>query len=118
MADGMAVVVRWIQFLGATMLVGLFGFEWLIARPARRQEGTKAVAVFAGLDAQLFALAAAALVVTGIAGALDLWRQVNVAIGVVPWTSPNLQGVADVLVHTRYGRVWLIRHGCVVALGI
>jgi putative copper resistance protein D len=118
MADGMAVLVRWIQFLGATLLVGLFGFEWLIARPTVRQEGREAATVLAALDGQLVTLAAWTLIVTGVAGTLDLWRQANVAAGTAPWAAPAPQAVAAVLLHTRYGSVWLARHGCLVLLAV
>jgi copper resistance protein D len=118
MAEGMAVLIRWIQFLGATLLVGLFGFEWLIARPTGRQEGREAVTVLAALEGQLVTLTAWTLVVTGVAGTLDLWRQTNVAAGRAPWVPPASQTVVAVLLQTRYGSVWLARYGCLVLLAV
>ena len=115
MPEELAVLVRWIHIFGMSLLVGIVGFRWLVARPTAREGGREAAAAFVALDAQLLVVATGTLVVTVLAGVLDLWRQVCVATGASLW-SVDVGGFGAVLAHTRYGWVWLGREACLLLL--
>jgi putative copper resistance protein D len=112
-----AIVVRWIQVVGVTLLVGLVAFRWLVARPAAREGGPEAARAFGTLNGQLLTVVAGTLVVTVVSGILDLWHQASVAAGLPAW-SLDAHAIGAVLVQTRYGWVWLGRQGCLLLLGI
>jgi putative copper resistance protein D len=115
MPETLAILVRWIYILGMSLLVGIVAFRWLVAWPTARESGREAGPAFAALDAQLLSVAAGTLVMTVLAGVLDLWRQVSVATGALLW-GIDVGGVAAVLAHTRYGWVWLGREACLLLL--
>jgi putative copper export protein/mono/diheme cytochrome c family protein/peroxiredoxin len=115
MPETLAVPVRWIHVLGMSLLVGIVGFRWLVARPTAREGGREAVAAFVALDAQLLAVATGTLAMTVLAGVFDLWRQVSVATGASLW-KVDVGGFGAVLAHTRYGWVWLGREACLLLL--
>jgi putative copper export protein/mono/diheme cytochrome c family protein/peroxiredoxin len=115
MPETLAVPVRWIYVLGMSLLVGLVGFRCLVARPTAREGGREAAAAFVALDAQLLVVATGTLVMTVLAGVLDLWRQVSVATGASLW-KVDVGGFGAVLAHTRYGWVWLGREACLLLL--
>src|SRR5262245_53781004 len=101
MPETLAILVRWIYILGMSLLVGIVAFRWLVAWPTARESGREAGAAFAALDAQLLSVAGGTLIMTVLAGVLDLWRQVGVATGAPLW-SVNAGGFGAVLAHTRY----------------
>jgi putative copper export protein/mono/diheme cytochrome c family protein/peroxiredoxin len=115
MPETLAVPVRWIYVIGMSLLVGLVGFRCLVARPTAREGGREAAAAFVALDAQLLVVATGTLVMTVLAGVLDLWRQVSVATGASLW-KVDVGGFGAVLAHTRYGWVWLGREACLLLL--
>jgi putative copper export protein/mono/diheme cytochrome c family protein/peroxiredoxin len=112
-----AIGVRWIHVLGASLLVGIVGFRWLVARPAAREGGREAAAAFGQLDVQLLTVVTGTLIVTVMSGLLNLWHQASVAAGLPSW-SLDPRAIGAVLAHTRYGWVWLAREGCLLLLGI
>ena len=118
MADLLAVLVRWIQFFGASLLVGIFSVRWLVVGPTAREGGRDTAAAFTALESRLLTLATGALIATMLAGGLDLWRQASVAADSAPWSTVALRAGGAVLLRTRYGWVWLARHGCLLLLGV
>src|SRR5262249_46926128 len=113
---GIGTVIRWLYTAGAVSLVGAFASLILVARPAARAAGGAEGAGLPALDASLFSLARSALVVTLVAGMLDLWRQVGVATGAGVWESLEGGRILSVLLDTRYGTVWLARTGLLALL--
>ena len=111
-----AIAVRWLYATGAISLVGVFASLVLVARPAARAAGDLGRERLRELDGRLLALGGAALAVTFVAGALDLWRQVGVATGSDARESLALDRLLSVLVDTRYGTVWLARMGLLALL--
>ena len=111
-----AIVVRWLYATGAISLVGVFASLVLVVRPAARAAGDLGREQLRELDGRLLALGGAALAVTFVAGALDLWRQVGVATGSGARESLELDRLLSVLVDTRYGTVWLARMGLLALL--
>jgi putative copper resistance protein D len=97
-------------------VVGAFGVLLLIARPAARAAGDAEGRTLRLLDARIRCLIWIALGVTTVAGLLDLWRQIAVVSGVgLRESLDSARGLA-VLLDTRYGAVWLARHGLLVLL--
>jgi copper resistance protein D len=115
--EAFAVAVRWSQFLAASLLVGVFAFLLLVARPAARAAGADAIALLDGLDRGLLALGRWALVVTFGASLLDLWRQTAVATGAGLGASLTTSALGAVLLTTQYGAVWLARQALLVLAG-
>lgn len=111
-----AIAVRWLYAAGAISLVGVFASLVLVVRPAARAAGDLGRERLRELDRRLLALGGAALAVTFVAGALDLWRQVGVATGAGAWESLEQGRLLSVLVDTRYGTVWLARMGLLALL--
>src|SRR5262249_5714934 len=112
MTTELAVLVRWIHVLGISLLVGIVSFRWLVARQEDRREATVALTA---LDVQLLTVAVGTVIVTVLAGPLDLWRQVSVATGTTLGTVDR-HAFGAVLAHPRYGGVWIARHGCLLLL--
>lgn len=110
------VLVRWIHFVGAGLLLGTFAFLVGVAGPAGRMAGGSALDGLAPLDGRLLRLARWLLAITVASGLLDLWRQVTVATGSGLLGSLGMAPVASVLMHTRYGTIWLVRHGLLLLL--
>jgi copper resistance protein D len=104
-----AIVARFAHLGSACLVTGVFAFLVIIARPAVRAAGADAGAGFALLDRRLLALGAAALGVALGTGLIDLTRQTLVAAGNV---GGNLAAptIGTLLLDTRYGDVWLVRH--------
>jgi len=112
------VLVRWAHVLAASLVVGVFAFLVLVGRPAARAAGPEALARFAGLDARLVRLGGWALGLALASGGLDLWRQLSVATGLGLRESLTPEAVEALLFQTRYGAVWLLRHGLLALLGV
>src|SRR5882672_5970705 len=108
--DLVAALARFVQIAGACFLTGAFGFLVLVALPAVRAAGAEASARFEPLDRRLLLLAVVALGAATGAGLVDLVRESFVATrgGVAGGLSPQTVGI--LLLETRYGDVWLIRH--------
>lgn len=114
--EAFAVAVRWLHFCSASLLVGAFAFPILVARPAARAAGLDDPDTLAPLDRRLAALGAWALGFTLASGFLDLWRQTTLATGLGLGESLAPAALGSVLLGTRYGTVWLVRHGLLVLL--
>ncbi|MBI4011033.1 MAG: CopD family protein [Candidatus Rokubacteria bacterium] len=113
-----AVAVRWLQLAAASLLVGGYACALLVARPAARAAGLECPRALGPLDRGLGALGAWALAITLASGLLDLWRQTTVATGLGLRESLAPAAVGPVLLGTRYGAVWLARHGLLALLGV
>jgi putative copper resistance protein D len=115
--EAFAVAVRWLHFTGATVLVGVFAFLLVIARPASRAAGPDGMAMLEGLDRRLLGLARWMLAATVAASGLDLWRQTAVATGAGLGASLAPTALGAVLLTTQYGAVWLTRQALLVLAG-
>jgi len=113
--DLLAIAVRWIHLLSATLLVGVFAGLVLVARPAARAAGP--AARLGPLDRQLGGLAAWSLAVALGSGVLDLARQTSVATGLGLRETLTPSALAALLLGTQYGAVWLVRHALLLLLG-
>src|SRR5438477_8786103 len=108
--DLVAVLTRFLHVGSACLLTGTFAFLVLVGLPASRARGPETRGGFDALDRRLLALAGIALGIAMATGLLDLARQAFVATlgsaaaGLAPQTMGTL------LVETRYGDVWLVRH--------
>lgn len=112
---GLAVAVRWVQFLAASSLVGVFACLLVVARPAARAGGPETAP--GSLDRALVRLATWSLVLALASGLLDLWRQTATATGVGLLASLAPDALGSVLFRTQYGSVWLVRHALLLFLG-
>ena len=108
--DVAAALVRLVHLGGACLLTGVFAFLVFVARPAVNAAEPGARARFEPLDRRLLTLATVALGAGLATGLLDLARQAFVATGSgASWNlGPRIVGA--LLLETRYGNVWLVRH--------
>ncbi|HEV8676551.1 MAG TPA: CopD family protein [Methylomirabilota bacterium] len=111
------VVIRWVHYLAASSLVGVFAFVVLVARPAAAVAGTDGVRLLAPLDRRLVTLARWLLALTLASGLVALARQATVATGRGFAESLTPATLGAVLLTTQYGIVWLVRHGLLLLLG-
>jgi putative copper export protein len=116
--ETVGALIRWSHLLGATLLVGVFAFLVLVARPAARTADPRAQDLLAPLDRHLRALGAWALLLTLATGLLDLWRQTAVATGLGFGGSLSVESLRAVLFETRYGAVWLVRHAVMLLVAM
>jgi len=107
--DLIAVLTRLLHICSACLLTGTFGFLVLVGLPASRAAGPAMRGSFDALDRRLLALAGLALGIAMGTGLLDLARHAFVATrGAAAGFAPQTMGT--LLVETRYGDVWLVRH--------
>jgi putative copper resistance protein D len=104
---GLGLLVRWAHLAGGIVLTGTFTLLVLAGRPvkptARRW------------DREALALARAALLVTLLAGAATLVLQVMALEG-RPGAALEPAAIGRALATTRFGAVWLVRHGLLLLL--
>ncbi len=108
--DTLAVLARFLHIGSACLLTGTFAFLVLVGLPASRAAGPAARGGFEALDRRLLTLAGIALGAAMGTGLLDLARQAFVATRGSATEGLTLQTVGTLLVETRYGDIWLVRH--------
>lgn len=106
----LTVAVRLVHLAASMLVLGIFAFLCLIARPAMEHAGTPAHAPFSGFQQNLVRIAAYALAVVFLSGVAAFWLQTGVMTGRAPVQALTLDSLSAAL-DTQYGRVWLARQG-------
>jgi putative copper resistance protein D len=115
--EALGVAVRTLHLLAGSLVVGVFGFLLLVARPAAREAGLDPGPALAPLDRRLVRLGRAALALALVSGVLDLARQATVATGLDLAASLRPAVLGPLVLGTQYGMVWLLRHGVLLLAG-
>ncbi|MGH7416483.1 MAG: hypothetical protein ACREKB_01735 [Candidatus Rokuibacteriota bacterium] len=112
----LGLVVRCLHLAASVQLVGAFVFLLAIARPAFARAGPPARDVATALDRRLVHLAGwmlAMAILTALAGLALYAASVTGAPGAA--LAPGV--LAQVVGHTQYGRIWLVRVLVLALLG-
>ncbi len=113
----LSAFTRFVHLGSVTLLVGVFAFLLLVARPAFRKSEDPEDEEFARFDQLLLRVIAWDLLVA--AGSALLWLAVQAATmsGRVFWQALTPAIVGSVLTRTQFGRVWQLRLALFVLLG-
>jgi putative copper export protein/mono/diheme cytochrome c family protein/peroxiredoxin len=103
------VSVRFIHLASVLLLVGIFGFDLLVARPAWKTAGAEASRDFPSFFKAQIRIARASLLLAIGTAILGLFIKVVTATGLSFFDSFHLSVIIDVLTGTRFGIVWLFR---------
>jgi putative copper export protein/mono/diheme cytochrome c family protein/peroxiredoxin len=101
--------IRFIHLASGAFLFGSLAFYFLVSRPALRSAGGEESPEFAAFSRRELRLARWTLLAVFVSGLLAFWLQIVSVSGVslIQGLNPNV--IAEVLVGTRYGQVWLVR---------
>ncbi len=110
------VLVRSLHFGSCALLVGIFGFLLVVARPALRasSEGEDRLG---RIDAALLRASAWAIAIAVASHLAWLWLQIASMAGVPVLSRLPVDDLGRVLVGTQFGRVWTIRLLLLLLLG-
>lgn len=114
---GLAIVIRAVHLGALTVLLGVFSFLLLVARPAFHKGDPGSWPAFARFDRRLLGLGRWCLLGALILGLLSLWVQLAVVTGRPLFQALTLESLGGMLINTQYGRVWLIRLALIALLG-
>jgi putative copper export protein/mono/diheme cytochrome c family protein/peroxiredoxin len=103
------VSVRFIHLASLLLLVGIFGFDLLVARPACKTAGAEASRDFPSFVKAQIRIARASLLLAIGTAVLGLFIKVITATGLSFSESFHLGIIIDVLTATRFGIIWLFR---------
>ena len=101
--------IRFIHLASGAFLFGSLAFYFLVSSPALRSAGGEDSPEFAAFNRRAVRLASWTLLAVFASGLLAFWLQIVSVSGVslIQGLNPNV--IAEVLVGTRYGMVWLVR---------
>lgn len=114
---GLSVCIRFVHLSASTLLLGTFGFLFLVARPAFRHGGKESVSAWERFDRMVLALAGWSLLIALSSGLLWLWVQTSAVTGRPLMQALALDPLGRVLVWTQFGRVWGTRLVLLCLLG-
>jgi putative copper export protein/mono/diheme cytochrome c family protein len=101
--------IRFIHLASGALLFGSLAFYFLVSRPALRSAGGEESTEFAVFDRRQLSLARWMLLAVFVSGLLAFWLQIVSVSGASLIKALNPVIIAEVLVGTRYGLVWLVR---------
>jgi len=107
--NGLEVSVRFIHLASVLLLVGFFGFDLLVDRPARRTARAETSPDFQSFFQAPIRIARASLLLAIGTAVLGLFVKVATAAGLSLSESFHLSTIIDVLTGTRFGITWLVR---------
>src|SRR5262245_20155958 len=107
--SGLEVSVRCIHLASVLLLVGTFGFELLISRPAFKTAGAQTSLPFQSFYKAQFRIAYLSLVLAIGTTILGLFIKIASATGLSLSQSFDAGAVMNLLTGTRFGVVWLFR---------
>jgi putative copper resistance protein D len=113
----LTALIRALHLGSLALLVGVFAFLLLVARPAFKKGGPERVPDFEGFDRLLLRLAWWSLLVTSVSGLVWLWAQTAIVTGLPLGRALTLDAIGSVLTRTQFGRVWELRLGVLLLLG-
>ena len=108
-ADG--VVIRWLNIVSMALVTGGIGFWLFVWTPC-------AFGAQPAADRRMRWLIWAGWLLLGISGVLALLLQLSTAENVPLLQSLSSPALAEFVSETRYGRLWLVRMGLWLALGV
>ncbi len=107
----LASLSRFFHLGALVLLVGVFSFVLLIARPAYKKAGPQIWPAFERFDRSQFKLALWSLVGSFLFSLLGLWLQIATVTGRSLNQALTLDAIGGVLTGTQYGMVWIDRLG-------
>jgi putative copper export protein/mono/diheme cytochrome c family protein/peroxiredoxin len=113
----LSVCIRFVHMAASTLLLGAFGFLFLVARRAFRHGGKESVTAWAEFERMVLALAGWSLLIALSSGLLWLWVQTATVTGRSLTQALALDPLGRVLVWTQFGRVWGTRLALLTLLG-
>ena len=113
----LTIGIRVMHLWSLTLLMGVFGFLLLVARPAYEKGGPGDWPAFARFDHLLLRLSGWCVLVALGFSLLGLWVQSASVTGLALSDALTLEGLGGMLTATRYGRVWLMSVALMALLG-
>src|SRR5918996_2669048 len=110
--------IRFIHLASSALLFGSLAFYLLVSHPALRIAGGENSSEFAAFSRRQLCLARWTLLAVFASGLLAFWLQIVSVSGVSLIQGLNPKVIAEVLVGTRYGLVWLVRMILMLLLAI
>jgi putative copper export protein/mono/diheme cytochrome c family protein/peroxiredoxin len=107
--NGLEVSVRFIHLASVLLLVGIFGFDLLVGRPALQAAGAKISADLQSFSKSRFRMARWGLLLAASTAILGLFIKIATAAGLPLAESFNPSTVITFLIETQFGTVWLVR---------
>jgi putative copper resistance protein D len=107
--NGLEIAVRFIHLASVFLLVGIFGFDFLVGRPAMRAAGAKISADLQSFSTARFRIARWSLWLAAITAILGLFIKIATAAGLSLSESFNPSAIVTFLIETQFGTVWLVR---------
>jgi putative copper export protein/mono/diheme cytochrome c family protein len=107
--NGLEIAVRFIHLASVLLLVGIFGFDQLVARPVWRTARAETSVDFPYFFKAQIRIARASLLLAIATAVLGLLIKVVTVTGLSLSESFHLSVIIDVLTGTRFGIVWLVR---------
>lgn len=107
--NGLEVSVRFIHLASVLLLVGIFGFDLLVGRPALRAAGAKISADLQSFSKSRFRVACWSLWLAASTAILGLFIKIATAAGLSLAESFNPSAIVSFLIETQFGTVWLVR---------
>jgi putative copper export protein/mono/diheme cytochrome c family protein len=101
--------IRFIHLASSALLFGSLAFYLLVSHPALRIAGGENSSEFAAFSRRQLRLARWTLLAVFVSGLLAFWLQIVSVSGVSLIKALNPIVMAEVLLGTRYGLVWLVR---------
>src|SRR5919106_1407452 len=101
--------IRFIHLASSALLFGSLAFYLLVSHPALRIAGGENSSEFAAFSRRQLCLARWTLLAVFVSGLLAFWLQIVSVSGVSLIKALNPIVIAEVLLGTRYGLVWLVR---------
>jgi putative copper export protein/mono/diheme cytochrome c family protein/peroxiredoxin len=116
--NGLEVSVRLIHLASVLLLVGIFGFDLLVSRPALRAVGAEGAPDFRSFFKARSRIVLASLLLAIGTAVVGLFIKIATATGSSLSASLDPSAVMKVLVGTRFGTVWLVRIALLCLLAV
>ena len=107
--NGLEIAVRFIHLASVLLLVGIFGFDLLVCRPAMRATGAEISPDRLSFSNSQFRMARWSLGLAAITAILGLFIKIATAAGLSLAESFNPSTIVAFLFGTRFGTIWLVR---------
>jgi len=113
---GLLIGVRFVHLGALTLLIGVFAFLLLVARPAFRRADASRTPDFERFDRLLLALAEGSLLIAFASALAWLGLQAATASGRPLGEALTIETIGSVLTGTNFGRVWEVRLALIALL--
>jgi putative copper export protein/mono/diheme cytochrome c family protein/peroxiredoxin len=107
--NGLEISLRFIHLASVLLLVGIFGFDLLVGRPALRAAGAKISTDLQSFSKARFRMARWSLSLAASTAVLGLFIKIATASGLSLAESFNPSAIVTFLFGTQFGIAWLVR---------